>query len=78
MQVISNHVEPFAEKLIKSGAKYDIKDPEGKTPSDWAKERGQGELFDQLILRKQAKSFDRYGPKRLKPFDQVSVAPLIV
>ncbi|KAJ3099103.1 hypothetical protein HDU97_003482 [Phlyctochytrium planicorne] len=35
--------------LIEAGATIDVKDPEGKTPMDWAKERGHQARFETLI-----------------------------
>jgi palmitoyltransferase len=46
--VISGHFE-FVKCLLKAGASYSIKDPAGKTPRDWAVERGTDVLYDQIL-----------------------------
>ncbi|KAI8850331.1 ankyrin repeat-containing domain protein [Chytridium lagenaria] len=46
--IISHHLN-FAKKLIEAGATMDIKDPEGKTPADWAKERGHADRFAAIL-----------------------------
>ena len=53
--VISQHYE-FAKLLIKEGADIHIKDPAGKTPQDWAKERETEHIF--LSLLKESKKGD--------------------
>jgi palmitoyltransferase len=46
--VISGHLE-FAKKLLEEGASHTVKDPEGKTPGDWANERQTGELYKSIL-----------------------------
>ncbi|KAJ3102928.1 Palmitoyltransferase zdhhc17, partial [Phlyctochytrium bullatum] len=46
--VISHHLL-FAKILIEAGARTDIKDPEGKTPADWAKERGHAARYEAIL-----------------------------
>lgn len=48
--MISKHLE-FTKILFQHGADETIKDPAGKTPRDWAIERGCVEMFDALLLR---------------------------
>lgn len=46
--IITLHFE-FAAQLLKEGASHTIKDPSGKTPADWAEERGSLETYNSLI-----------------------------
>ncbi|KAJ3206961.1 Palmitoyltransferase zdhhc13 [Dinochytrium kinnereticum] len=46
--IISNHLN-FAKKLIQAGASIDVKDSEGKSPFDCAKERGYANGFAAIV-----------------------------
>ena len=65
--VISQHYE-FAACLLKAGASHTIKDPAGKTPEDWALERGTEKVYRKLIAE------NKTGVKKLLgngPFSDV-------
>jgi palmitoyltransferase ZDHHC13/17 len=47
--VISGHLE-FAKKLLEEGASHTVKDPEGKTPGDWAEERQTNQVYQSILL----------------------------
>lgn len=47
--VISQHYE-FTKLLLKEGATHTIKDPEGKTPADWAAERETLSYYEAILL----------------------------
>jgi ankyrin repeat protein len=55
---VSHHLE-MARKLLKAGAVCDIADPNGKTPSDWAKERQLSTQFDAMIQNYQHESVSK-------------------
>lgn len=66
--MISHHID-FGKKLIKAGARIDIRDPEGKVPADWAKERGYADYYQEIL-----RSCGRIGTLRTpdgRPFDKV-------
>jgi ankyrin repeat protein len=42
----------FAKELVKAGSPIDIKDPQGKTPMDWARERGHLDRFRLMYAEK--------------------------
>ncbi|KAJ3326283.1 palmitoyltransferase akr1 [Boothiomyces sp. JEL0866] len=46
--VISQHYE-FVRKLLEEGASHTIRDPAGKLPGDWAKERGTLEYYEKIL-----------------------------
>ncbi|KAJ3190692.1 Palmitoyltransferase zdhhc13 [Irineochytrium annulatum] len=46
--VISHHLS-FAKILIQAGSSTDLKDPSGKTPADWAKERGHFDRYEAIV-----------------------------
>ncbi|KAJ3273008.1 hypothetical protein HDV01_004914 [Terramyces sp. JEL0728] len=46
--VISQHYE-FVKKLLEEGASHTIRDPAGKLPGDWAKERGTLEYYEKIL-----------------------------
>ncbi|KAJ1565219.1 Palmitoyltransferase Hip14, partial [Cladochytrium tenue] len=61
--VISHHMA-FAEALVRAGSPLDIRDPDGKSPADWAAERGLQDRFSEMLVE--------CGKKkgRTRPFDQ--------
>jgi palmitoyltransferase ZDHHC13/17 len=46
--VISQHYE-FTKLLLSDGASHTIKDPAGKTPADWAEERGTLKIYNNIL-----------------------------
>ncbi|KAI8611832.1 ankyrin repeat-containing domain protein [Chytriomyces sp. MP71] len=51
--IVSNHLK-FAKILLDEGAQPDVKDPQGKTPGDWAKERGTYPTYEQFLRHSKA------------------------
>ncbi|KAI8816762.1 uncharacterized protein EV422DRAFT_278010 [Fimicolochytrium jonesii] len=72
----------FATKLIEKGARTDLKDGEGKTPADWARERNQTRQFEEIIELYAPTDKPKHEDGR--PFDQrttnriVYLAPFVV
>ncbi|KAI9005202.1 ankyrin repeat-containing domain protein [Gaertneriomyces semiglobifer] len=70
--VISNHLH-MAGPLIKAGARLDVQDPQGKTPQDWAEEKGLLDTYSQIV-----ESCDRGPtPNKGRPFDKKNTNRLI-
>ncbi|KAI9350784.1 DHHC palmitoyltransferase-domain-containing protein, partial [Obelidium mucronatum] len=57
--VVSNHLK-FAKILIDAGASTDMKDPQGKTPADWAQEKGFLPSYERILSH--AKNSPRKAP----------------
>lgn len=47
--IISSHYE-FGMKLVEEGSDIDAKDPAGKTPGQWAEERGLSDQYDRILV----------------------------
>ena len=70
---ISQHYE-FVKVLIKENAPVDIKDPAGKTPCDWAVERGTEGIYKSLLLESK-NGEDRVGKN---PFSKTNTNRILV
>ncbi|KAJ3030949.1 UNVERIFIED_CONTAM: Palmitoyltransferase zdhhc13 [Siphonaria sp. JEL0065] len=63
--VVSNHLK-FAKILLDAGASPEIKDPQGKTPADWAQERGLLPTFEKIVAHSKG------GKPAKSPFSQTT------